>query len=190
MIRLLVIALAFGMATSLATPVATAQGWDPRESADSDNGKTKLVRRAEEGITAFLEKDPSLEVFFDSAYGFVIFPRVGKGGIGIGFARGRGVLYRNGTPQAKAYLQQYSVGAQLGGRSYAEIVFFRDQFEYDAFVDGNFSFRADASAIISTDGAGASTDYSNGVAVFTRERGGAMVDASLGGQRFRVEELD
>jgi len=173
---------------SLAAPVAVSEGWDPRETPE--NGKSKLVKRAEDSISAFLEKDPSLDAFFNEAYGFVVFPSVGKGGIGIGFARGRGIVFRNGAPQAKAYLTQYSVGAQLGGRSYAEIVFFRDQFEYEEFMDGNFSFRADASAVISTDGAGAATEYSNGVAVFTRERGGAMVDASLGGQRFKVEELD
>ncbi|MEL6324320.1 MAG: lipid-binding SYLF domain-containing protein [Pseudomonadota bacterium] len=168
---------------------AAAQGWDPRDAADV-SGYEKLIRRSNEGVEAFLEKDPSLEAFFNEAYGFVIFPRVGKGGIGIGYARGRGVVYRNQTPQAKAYLTQYSLGAQLGGRSYAEIIFFRDQFEYDEFLNGDFSFRADAAAVISTDGAGAATDYSNGVAVFTRERGGAMVDASLGGQRFKVEAFE
>lgn len=172
----------------LMMPVASSEGWDPRETAET--GKSKLERRSEEGIAAFLERDPSLEIFFDEAYGFAIFPRVGKGGIGIGYARGRGLVYRNSAPQAKAYLNQYSVGAQLGGRSYAEIIFFRDQLEYDTFMQGDFKFRADASAVISTDGAGAATDYSNGVAVFTRERGGAMVDASIGGQQFRVESLD
>ncbi|MEO0881780.1 MAG: lipid-binding SYLF domain-containing protein [Pseudomonadota bacterium] len=178
----------FGLLLFVSAPLAMAEGWDPRETDDPT--KSKLVRNSETSVAEFLKQDPTLQTFFDKAYGYVIFPRVGKGGLLVGYARGRGIVYKDGAPQGKAYLNQYSVGAQLGGRSYAELIFFRDQLEYDSFVDGSFSFRADAAAVISDDGAGAATEYSNGVAVFTRERGGAMVDASLGGQQFRVEALD
>ncbi|MEM9668588.1 MAG: lipid-binding SYLF domain-containing protein [Pseudomonadota bacterium] len=170
-------------------PLVFAEGWDPRNTAET-SGESKLARRSQASLAGFLERDPSLQVFFDEAYGYVIFPRIGKGGLVVGYARGKGLIYRDGVAQGKAFMNQYSVGAQLGGRSYAELIFFRDQLEYDSFVDGNFSFRADAAAVISDDGAGTSTEYSNGIAVFTHERGGAMVDASLGGQRFRVEPFD
>ncbi len=186
MLRIVLAAL---MTFTLAPVAACAQGWDPRAEASGDDDTSQLIARSNEGIEKFLENDPTLQAFFDQAYGYVIFPRIAKGAFGVGAARGRGVVYRAGQPVYKAYVNQYSLGLAAGCKTYAQLIFFRDQREYDTFVDGEFEFGADASAIISTDGAGATTDYSEGVAVFTRERAGAMFEASLSGQRFRVRDF-
>ncbi|MEL7128633.1 MAG: lipid-binding SYLF domain-containing protein [Pseudomonadota bacterium] len=187
MLRALIFAISV---LSLGFPdAAFAQRWDPRKDASTGTSRT-LTDKSRDTMADFLERDASLQAFFDNAYGLVVFPSVGKGGVGLGYARGSGLVYRNGAPTARAFLRQYSVGFQLGGRSYSEIIFFRDQAEYDNFIRGDFTFRADAAAIISTDGAGAASGYSDGVAVFTYERAGAMVDASIGGQRFSTRDLE
>lgn len=171
----------------LGTPMAAeAQGWDPRTEAAE---RTERVQRADAAIAKFLEIDPTLKVFFDEAYGYAVFPKVSKGAVGIGGARGKGILYEGGEPAHRAYLTQYTLGFQLGGKTYAELVFFRDVDAYNRFLDGEFAFSAQATAIILSDGTGATADYSDDVAVFTRERSGAMFEASVGGQTFTTREL-
>ncbi|MEM8771893.1 MAG: hypothetical protein AAGD92_09625 [Pseudomonadota bacterium] len=170
----------------VAAAPAVAQGWDPREEKQQ---KSKLVKKSNEAIEAFLEADPSLSAYFDKAYGYAVFPSVTKGGAGLGGARGKGVLYRAGAPMMKAYLSQVTVGLQLGGKKYREIVFFRDKAAYDAFVDGEFEFSAQATAVVASDGAGETASYDEGVAIFVLDKAGAMAEASIGGQKFKVKPL-
>lgn len=167
-------------------PFATGQGWDPRTQSTE---KLEMVQYGDATISVFKQLDPTITVFFENAYGWAVFPKVAKGAIGIGGARGRGVLYRGGVAERKAYLRQFTVGLALGGKTYSEIIFFRDKAAFDRFNAGEFSFSAQATAILMSDGAGATNDYADDVAVFTRERTGAMFEASIGGQNFRTTEL-
>lgn len=172
-------------ATPLVSPAA-AQGWDPREDQAK---KSKLIRRSADAVEAFKESDPSLSAYFSKAYGYAVFPSVTKAGAGIGAARGKGVLYRGGAPVLKAYLTQYTVGIQFGGKKYREILFFRDKEAYDSFVDGEFELSAQATAVVASDGAGETASYNSGVAIFILDKAGAMVEASVGGQTFKTEPL-
>ena len=142
--------------------------------------------------------------FFDNNYGYAVFPTVGKAGIVIGGAYGKGRVYRHGQYVGDTSLTQLSVGYQLGGQAYSEIVFFKDKRAFDEFTRGNFEFGAEASAVALTAGinADASTSgiaagasggrhdattvgrYYKGMATFTVARGGLMYDASIGGQKF------
>lgn len=169
-----------------AVPFAYAQGWDPRtQSAE----RQELVQHSDATIAVFKQIDPTISVFFENAYGWAVFPKVAKGAVGIGGARGSGVLYKAGEPDRKAYLRQLTVGFALGGKTYSELIFFRDKVAYDRFNSGEFSFSAQATAVLMTEGAGSTNAYSDDVAVFTRERSGAMFEASIGGQNFRTTEL-
>jgi len=183
MLRILILA---GLLAMGSAPEVYAQGWDPRTQ---ETVRSKLVERADETIQMYQEIDSSLAAFFDSAYGWAVFPRVGKGAIAIGGARGKGVLYQGGKPARTAYLRQYTLGLSFGGKTYSEIIFFRDRESYDRFKGGDFSFSAQATAVLMSDGAGATNDYSDDVAVFTREGSGAMFEASIGGQKFVTREL-
>lgn len=171
-------------AAFLSFSTAAAQGWDPREEKQQ---KSKLMRKSDEAISAFREADPTLDAYFTQAYGYAVFPSVTKGGAGLGGARGKGVLYRAGAPAMKAYLTQITVGLQLGGKKYREIIFFRDKEVYDSFVDGSVELSAQATAVVASDGAGETASYDEGVAIFVLDKAGAMAEASVGGQKFKVK---
>lgn len=144
--------------------------------------------------------------FFDKCYGYAVFPSIGKGGIGVGGARGKGRVYAQGKVTGDVTMTQVTVGLQLGGQSYSEIIFFEDKRAFDDFTSGNFEFAAGVSAVAITAGASASTSsgagatagasggkndastagrYDKGMAVFTVAKGGLMYEASIGGQKFK-----
>jgi len=146
--------------------------------------RRQLESRAEAAVEAFKDADASLGAFFDSASGYAVFPSVAKGGAGIGAARGRGVLYEEGEASGYATLTQGTVGLQLGGKTYRQIIFFKDRARVAQFKRGDLAFSAQASATAATTGAAANADYEEGVAVFTLAKGGLMAEASIGGQKF------
>jgi len=177
LIRTLFVSLALSFASG-AYP-----GWDPRKP-DPEIGIAAHTEEAHMAINAFLREDPSMKVFLEKAYGFVIFPSIGKGGLGIGGAYGKGEVYEQSEFLGTAKLKQVTIGFQLGGQKYSEIIFFKNKKALDDFVDGNFEFSAQASAVAVTAGASADAAYDNDVAVFTMTLGGLMYEASIGGQKF------
>ena len=60
----------------------------------------------------------------DNAYGYAVFPSIGKGGIGIGGAYGKGAVYVKGKRVGLTSMSQVSYGLQLGGQAYSQIIFF------------------------------------------------------------------
>ena len=165
----------FGLALA-----ASANAWDP-DDVEKRNAD------AQEAKAALLEKDPDMQRFFDSAVGYVIIPTVGKGGIGIGGARGKGLLFEKGEITAEVTLTQLTIGFQWGGQAYSEFIFFKDDVALADFKRGNYELGAQASAVAVTAGASADAEYSSGVAIFTQAKGGLMYEASVGGQKFKVE---
>lgn len=161
-------------------PFLAGAGWDP---ADQE----KLLREAPQTIQAFRTKDPSLKRFFDQAAGWAVFPTVGKGGFLLGGAYGQGVVYAGGKAIGFSELKQVTIGLQLGGQSYSELVFFRDQDALDRFRSEQLEFDAQLSAVLNDRGAAANADYHSGVAVFTLPKGGLMAEASVGGQSFSFD---
>jgi lipid-binding SYLF domain-containing protein len=135
-------------------------------------------------IAKFKEKDPGMEKIFSDAVGYAVFPTVGKGAIGIGGARGKGWVYQGGAIVGKSTLTQVSIGFQLGGQAYSEIVFFQTKQALDNFKLGHLKLDAQASAIALTARASADLAYRNGVAIVTMAKGGLMYEASVGGQKF------
>jgi lipid-binding SYLF domain-containing protein len=138
-------------------------------------------------ISAFKKKDKGINSFFKSSYAYAVFPTVGKGGIGIGGAYGKGYVYRNGAKIGTAKLTQVSVGFQLGGQAYSEIIFFQNKGTFDKFTNGQLKFGAGVSAVAVTAGAAAQASFNRGVAVFTMEKGGLMYEATVAGQSFKYE---
>ncbi len=135
------------------------------------------------------KKDPGMEKFFDGAAGYAVFPKVGKGGIGIGGAHGKGLVIVNDKAVGKSSLSQVTIGFQLGGQVYAQFVFFEDTTALGHFQRGNFEMGAQASAVAVTLGASADANYDGGVAVFTNVGGGLMYEATISGQKFKYEDL-
>ena len=135
-------------------------------------------------IEKFKQKDPGMAKIFADAVGYVVFPTVGKGGIGLGGARGKGWVYERGRLIGKSTLTQVSFGFQFGGQAYSEIVFFQTTQALENFKLGHLKFDAQASAIALTERAAADLAYRNGVAIVTMAKGGLMYEASVGGQKF------
>ncbi len=159
---------------------ATSWAWDPDE-ADEYHAKSQ------EAISEFKENDPSIQRFFDASSGYLVIPTVGKAGFGIGGARGKGILYENGAITAIVTLTQLSFGFQWGGQAYSEFIFFEDGATLTNFKRGNYELGAQASAVAITAGASADADFNGGMAIFTQAKGGLMYEASVGGQKFKVE---
>lgn len=152
--------------------------------------RQQRIADARAAVEAFRSEDPSLSEFFDNAAGYAVYPRVTKGGAGIGGAHGHGVLFEGGEPTGLTDLKQGTVGLQLGGQSYRQLVFFEDEGSLNDLKRGELEFSAQASAVAASKGAGADADYSNGVAVFTMRKGGLMFEASLGGQQFTFTPIE
>jgi lipid-binding SYLF domain-containing protein len=149
--------------------------------------------------------------YFETAHGFALFPTIGKGGMGIGGAHGKGKVYRGGTAIGQTDMTQVTIGLQLGGQAYSQIIFFENEAALQQFTSGNFEFGAQATAVAITAGASAgantgggasagasggkndattaSAGYRKGMAVFTVAKGGLMYEASIGGQKFSYKPL-
>ena len=171
--RRAIVALAF----SISAAVGTAQA-----ATDS-----QLVADAQRTVANYQKTDPGLSSFIGRSAAYVVFPSVLKGGVGIGGAHGSGVLFENGRPTGRASLSQVSVGAQLGGQEYSEVIFFETPQALAGFKKGEFTFSAQATAVALKSGASANAKFKDGVAVFTSAKGGLMFEASLGGQKFKFE---
>jgi lipid-binding SYLF domain-containing protein len=167
----------------------TTTGYRPGNAHHKANARHLASPAAAATVASFKNKDPSLARFFKDAYGYAIFPTVSKGGIVIGGAYGSGTVYARHRLVGSSSLTQFSIGAQLGGQTYSEIIFFRDKATLQEFEAGNFEISAQASAVAATKGAAASSDYNDGVAVFTMTKGGLMFEASIGGQQFTFKPL-
>jgi lipid-binding SYLF domain-containing protein len=138
-------------------------------------------------VTKLKNTDPSIQRWFDTAHGYAIYPSVGKGGLVVGAAYGRGQVYEKGKHIGYSTIKQGTIGLQAGGQEFAEVIFFKDKQALDAFREGNFELGAQASAVAVKAGASADADYSGGVKVFTLVAGGLMAEATVGGQKFAYE---
>ena len=152
-------------------------------SAQSDEDVQEVIKKFEEG-------DPGMQAWFKEAFGYAVFPSVGKGGIGIGGAHGKGLVYEQRQLVGKTTLTEVTVGFQLGGQAFSEVIFFKDKTAFDDFTRENFEFGAQVSAVALTAGVSADLAYNGGVAVVTATKGGLMYEASVGGQKFRFEKIE
>ncbi len=173
-----------GILLFLFFPLLLSAGWNPyKEESRYFRIYTKDYK-INKTIEEFLKKQPKLKLFFEKAYGFAVFPMIGKGGVGVGVAYGEGKVYEKGRLVGKSTLTQLSVGLQLGGQGYSEIIFFKDKNAINRFKSGDFTLSAQASAVVIKTGVSIDIDYSDGVAVFTLPKVGLMYEASVGGQKF------
>jgi len=158
------------------------------------------------------KKIPVVAKFFDGAYGYAVFPSIGKGGLGIGGSHGKGQVYEGGKVIGFTSTSDISIGAQAGGQAYSQIIFFENAEALTKFTGGNFEFEASAEAIAvqakaeasaSTEGTGASAsgsktsgkstagaNYQNGVVVFTMAKGGLMYAATIAGQKYGYKPVE
>ena len=175
----------------------------------ASTAQAQRVRDVSETLELF-RSIPEVAPYFESAYGYAVWRRIARGGLGIGASRGLGQVYVNGQLTGFSRLVEVSIGLQAGGQTYRQIIFFQNQEAYDDFTDGNFEFDATASAVAvtasaqagaGTSGARASAGagspnsaagggYHNGLQVFTMAEGGLMYQAAIAGQRYNFEPAE
>ena len=161
---------------------AALAAWEPDKN-------DKLELSAAKALITAKEKDSGMADVFDGAYAYAVFPKVGKGGIGIGGAHGKGIVIRGDSTVATTSLSQVTVGFQLGGQVYSQFILFKDKTAFDNFARGNFELGAQASAVAITLGASADANYDGGVLVFTIAEGGLMYESTVGGQKFKYQAI-
>lgn len=154
-----------------------------------DKKDQKIISDSEEAKADFLKDDPDIAKLFNDSYGYIILPNVGKGGLGVGAASGNGVAFEQGKMIGYAKMTQVTVGLQGGGQTYSEVVFFEDEKSFGRFKANKLEMAAQVSAVAAASGASADAKYVDGVAVFTRTKGGLMFEASVGGQQFKFRKL-
>lgn len=159
---------------------AMAQEWAPDTTDHLELAVASVIIEAK-------AEDAGLAEWFDTAYAYAVFPKVGKGGFGIGGARGKGLVIRGDETIGETTLTQITIGFQLGGQIYAEFIMFKDQVAFENFSRGNYEMGAQVSAIALTTGISMDASYDSGVAVFTIAGGGLMYEASVGGQKFSYD---
>ena len=184
---------------------ASSNSVDNLKSATASIKDEKDRLAVQAAIVAF-DESKKLEEFFNQSYGVVIFPTVGKGGLGIGGAHGSGWGFRKGVLDGTSKMTQVTIGFQAGGQAFSQIIFFETEADFNRFTSGNFELGAQASAVALTAGANASAStaggagaganasqakstYSDGMAIFTMAKGGLMYEASVGGQKFKYREV-
>lgn len=148
-----------------------------------------LVIDAKYALEELKENNADVAKLADNSYGYVIFPNVGKGAFIAGGAAGNGVVYKGGKQIGWAKLRQVDIGFQIGGEAFREAIFFETQQDLDEFRSGEFEFTGGVSAVAITEGASKSVNFGDGMAVVTMPKGGAMIEISVGGQKFRYADM-
>ncbi len=158
--------------------------WEEKEQLVDQDKKNQLIRDAKDSKAAFIKNSANLKELFDNAVGYVIFPNVGKGAYILGGAAGNGVLFENGKVEGFAELRQLDIGLQIGGQAFRQAILFQTKAELDNFKQGNYSLSGNASAVILEKGKAKNVEFNNGRAIVTMPKAGAMVEVSVGGQKF------
>lgn len=176
-------ALPFAIASALFLVASAACSTAPKSS----EGKSEIEMKSADALAKAKAADPTLDPLLQRASGYAVFPKVGKGAVGVGGAYGKGVVYENGVVVGYCDLTQATIGLQLGGQSYTEILVFEDKPTLDRFKQGKMTFDAQATAVAVRSGAGANAKFHNGVTVLTMDEAGLMFEASVGGQKFSYQ---
>lgn len=171
--KIILLLISFVLSSTLSAQIG---GWNP-----------ELENEAKEALQTMIKKNAKLKSFKNQSYGYAVFPKVTKAGIGVGGAIGNGVVYKKHKVIGTSKLKQASFGLQIGGQQYMEVIFFENQEYFERFINGKLKFDAQASAVVLKEGASVDVAYQEGVAVFTSTKGGVMVEASIGGQHFKYK---
>jgi lipid-binding SYLF domain-containing protein len=171
------------------TSTSSAESKDQAKLAKDQGKMENLHRDADTALNDFRTADPSLDTLLQRAAGYAVFPSIGKGGFVVGGAHGKGLVYENGRPIGEAELNQASVGFLAGGQTFRELIVFETPDALSRFRQGQMSLGADVNAVILKTGAAGQANFKNGVAVLIKPIGGAMIDASVAGQKFTFKSM-
>ncbi len=157
-------------------------------SIQAQNKDTEmLLSDSQKAKSEFIKTDSSMVKLFNTSYGYAIFPKIGKGGFIVGGSGGDGIVYEEGKAIGSVKTGQVTIGAQIGGQSLREVIFFENDEAIDRMKANKAEFSAQISAVAVQSGVSQNAKYTEGVVVFTQNLGGLMAEASVGGQKFKFK---
>jgi len=157
-------------------------------SAFAARADDDLKAESKQAIANFKNADSSLATYFADSAGYAVFPSVGKGGLIVGGARGKGIVFdKGGNVIGQSTMTQANIGAQAGGQTFAQVIFFQTPEALNNFKSGKFALGADISAVVAKEGASQTAKFREGIAVFALPIKGLMVQATVGGQKFSFQ---
>ncbi|MBY6187028.1 hypothetical protein KUV89_10370 [Marinobacter hydrocarbonoclasticus] len=130
------------------------------------------------------QEDERLRRFFEEARVVVVFPSAWRAGMGFGGGYALGTIYRDHQVVGVARMWQLSVGANVGGQRYRQILFFKTDAAFEAMGKASNEFAGQAHAALITLGGATNPGYHPEVAVFSELRGGLLLEASVGLHRY------
>jgi len=166
--------------------VATGCATAPSTRSERDS----LRKDADAALSAMITHDPALRDVTRGAVAYAVFPSIGKGGALVGGAYGRGILYEAGTPTGYVSLQQASLGAELGGQSFSELLVLRNAGDVERLKAGNLTAGADLGVVVLSTGAAQHATFDRNASVFVLPRGGLMVDVAISGQQITFQSFN
>ena len=147
--------------------------------------QTALQDQSAKTLTEMKKLDPAVGPMLRDAYGYAVFPSVDKGGLIAGGARGRGTAYQHGVAVGTVDLMQATIGGQIGGQNYSELIVLQDADAWERFKSGKMTIETGLSAVALDKTSHQPPKYNNGVVVFIHREGGLMAEAVIGGQQFK-----
>ena len=157
----------------------------PATRAERDSLQTSARATLDEMIA----RNPAIQDTIRNVPGYAVFPSIGKGGVLIGGAHGQGILYEHGVPTGFVSVEQASIGAQLGGQTFAQLVVLRTPQEVADVRAGRFTPGAHLGVVVLSQGASTQTNFNPNASIFVLPRGGLMVDISVSGQRIKYQSF-
>jgi lipid-binding SYLF domain-containing protein len=151
--------------------------------------KQSLQTSARATLDEMIARHPAIQDTIRNAPAYAVFPSIGKGGVLVGGAFGQGILYENGVPTGYVSVEQASIGAQLGGQTFSELLVLRTPEELADVRAGRFTAGAHLGVVVLSTGAGTGTNFNPNASVFVMPRGGLMVDVSVNGQRIKYQSF-
>lgn len=158
----------------------------PRAPAQRDS----LRQSAEATLGEMIAHNPGIEDVIHEVPAYAVFPSIGKAGFLAGGAYGRGILYEDGIPTGYVSLEQASLGAQLRGESFAELLVLRNAHDIHALKGGHFAPGADLGVVVLTAGAAKAARFDPDANVFVMLRGGPMIDISISEQQLNYSSFN
>jgi lipid-binding SYLF domain-containing protein len=153
----------------------------------TEEKREALSSNVQSTLDAMRAEDPGFGAFIDAAHAYAVYPTVGRGAFIFGGAYGKGHVYEKGKFIGYSDMSQATVGAQIGGEGFAQVIAFENRAALDRFISKEYAFTAEVKAVALKSGAAKQARFQDGIAVFQYTKGGLMAAAAVGGQRFRFK---
>src|SRR5262245_45458275 len=119
-----------------------------------------LEKQVQTTLAEMQSRDPTIATLLTQSAGYAVFPNVGAAGAVVaGGAFGKGLLFEHGALVGYVEIKQGSVGLELGGQTYAELIVLHDRTDIDRIKVGDFNLGAGASAVVLNAGAATTTQF-------------------------------